>query len=585
MTVAEKHVGRVLVLDADTLPALAAVRSLGRGGVRVIAASHSDKPIAGRSRHAAGTLRYPSPLEDSEAFLTWMESQLASIPDLTMVLPVTERTLVPISSHFSDPARRRLFAVPEAPALEQVLDKSLTAELATRCQVPQPRSWIVHGEAELDAIMPELPFPLVVKPGRSISTGDRRLALTVRYTHSAGGLERLARELLPHTHLILQEYFRGDGVGVEVLARRGEIVYAFQHRRLHEVPLTGGGSSLRISEEVDPALLAASRDLLAALGWHGVAMVEFKQDAASGAFVLVEINGRLWGSLPLAVAAGADFPRLLYAQHRDLPLPDLPPYRRGLRCRKLASDLQWCEAVFRREADPRLVPIPGRGRAAREMLAMFLPGERFDAQSWADPLPGLVDLGRIGGRYWRRLRGLAAETAGRLRQRHRHRRAAVRRDARGARRILFVCYGNINRSAVAQVLAEQGLPAEAPVMFRSAGLHPEGDRAPDPRMAALAQARDIDMSGFRSRVLDPGLAAWADLILVMEVGQLAPVRALAAGRPVHLLGGFDRGGILAAEIPDPYNGPPELYRRVFEQVARCVVRLRGAIDSGEERGG
>ena len=74
--------------------------------------------------------------------------------------------------------------------------------------------------------------------------------------------------------VILQEYFTGAGVGIELIARHGEIFYAFQHRRLHEVPLSGGGSSLRKSQAVSPALLDASSKLISALQWKGVAMVE-----------------------------------------------------------------------------------------------------------------------------------------------------------------------------------------------------------------------------------------------------------------------------------------------------------------------
>ena len=41
-------------------------------------------------------------------------------------------------------------------------------------------------------------------------------------------------------------------------------------------------------------------------------MAEFKVNPRTGGWVLIEINGRFWGSLPLTIAAGADFPRYLY---------------------------------------------------------------------------------------------------------------------------------------------------------------------------------------------------------------------------------------------------------------------------------
>ena len=133
--------------------------------------------------------------------------------------------------------------------------------------------------------------------------------LAVSYAQTPAELKERVTHTLQFGQVVLQEYFSGEGVGVEVIAKPGEVQYAFQHRRLHEVPLTGGGSSLRVVRRWRPTCWKPPRKLLRAIGWHGVAMVEFKHNPDTGAFRLIEINGRFWGSLPLAVAAGADFPR------------------------------------------------------------------------------------------------------------------------------------------------------------------------------------------------------------------------------------------------------------------------------------
>ena len=64
--------------------------------------------------------------------------------------------------------------------------------------------------------------------------------------------------------------------------------------------MTGGASSYRESVALDARLLEDSVRLLQALRWTGLAMVEFKVGADG--YHLMEINGRVWGSLPLAVA-------------------------------------------------------------------------------------------------------------------------------------------------------------------------------------------------------------------------------------------------------------------------------------------
>ncbi len=103
----------------------------------------------------------------------------------------------------------------------------------------------------------------------------------------------------------------GPGVGVFLLLWEGKLRAAFAHRRLREKPPSGGVSVYRESIALDPVLLERSRRLLESFGWQGVAMVEYKIDERTGTPILMEINGRFWGSLQLAVDAGVDFPRLL----------------------------------------------------------------------------------------------------------------------------------------------------------------------------------------------------------------------------------------------------------------------------------
>ena len=177
------------------------------------------------------------------------------------------------------------------------LDKNRTLALADELGVPTPQSWLIERLEQLDELPADRGYPLVIKPARSIGdNGEQRQQLSVVYAHNAEELTAKVRHYLLFGEVLVQQYIAGDGVGVELIADRGEIRLAFQHRRLHEVPLTGGGSSLRESVEVEPVLLEASRQLMQRMQWHGVAMVEFKHDPASGQFALMEINGRFWGS-------------------------------------------------------------------------------------------------------------------------------------------------------------------------------------------------------------------------------------------------------------------------------------------------
>jgi hypothetical protein len=113
-------------------------------------------------------------------------------------------------------------------------------------------------------------------------------------------------------------------------------------------------------------------------------MVEFRVDDASGRHWLLEINGRFWGSLPLAVHAGADFPAAL----AELLLlgREPAPFELEGRCyaRDVVQDLIWM-AENRRQ-----VLKPKQALATLLQWGRVLTGrEAWDAASLADPLPFL----------------------------------------------------------------------------------------------------------------------------------------------------------------------------------------------------
>ena len=171
---------------------------------------------------------------------------------------------------------------------------------------------------------------------------------------------------------------------MEVLMRGGEALAVFQHRRLREKPATGGISVLCESAAPDARLAGWAISLLRAMNWDGVAMVEYRVDPISGEARLLEVNGRFWGSLPLAIRSGVDFPAWYLASRvaRDWK-PSAAPYRAGVRCRSLAHDTSALIDTLRTGNRPR---IP----AVAAYLGAFRPGSGGYVWQWDDPLPSVL---------------------------------------------------------------------------------------------------------------------------------------------------------------------------------------------------
>ena len=176
----------------------------------------------------------------------------------------------------------------------------------------------------------------------------------------------------------------GPGIGVFLLLWESALVAQFAHRRIREKPPSGGVSVFSESIAVAPDVVARSAALLDTLEWRGPAMIEYKQDRASGTLYLMEINGRFWGSLQLAIDAGVDFPALLVAAALgERPAP-VGHFAVGARTRWWWGEVDHLIARLRDGSTP-----PGmvsRLRACRDFL---LPGRRVrnEVLRAGDPWP------------------------------------------------------------------------------------------------------------------------------------------------------------------------------------------------------
>jgi predicted ATP-grasp superfamily ATP-dependent carboligase len=201
--------------------------------------------------------------------------------------------------------------------------KKQTIQKAKKLNVPTPNTTIINSLLDLENH--DFKFPLVVK-------GVYGSGL-VTYVHNMQSLKDSVATLreLQGEYPLIQEYIPGQGYGFFALFNEGELRATFMHKRIREYPATGGMSTC--AESVyEPKLQDYGLRLLKALHWHGVAMVEFKKDVRDKEFKLMEINPRFWGSLDLPVAAGVDFPYLLYKMAADGDVEPDFSYRRGLRC-------------------------------------------------------------------------------------------------------------------------------------------------------------------------------------------------------------------------------------------------------------
>ena len=329
---------RVLVTEAHLRHPLAIIRSLGRKGINVTGVDRSRVAPGFFSKYCKRNVVCTDPRKDSGRFVKEMLSEVRK-GGYDVLMGLGHDTIFHISEN------RKLFEkytrvpIVEHSKLLKANNKGEVMKLAKKLGVPIPKTYFIKNVTDAK----KLEYPVIIKP--VVGSGSRGVVLVKSFSEFVEKFNGVVSEF---GECIVQDYIPagGDAFGVSVLFDYDSKCKAiFTHKRLREYPISGGPSVLRESVSY-PEIEKYSVKLMESLGWFGVAMLEFKVDPRDGKPKLMEINGRLWGSLPLAVNAGVDFPYLLYKLVMDGDVSRVDSYRLGVKCRwALPGDLLYFLSV------------------------------------------------------------------------------------------------------------------------------------------------------------------------------------------------------------------------------------------------
>ena len=380
---------KAMVVGDDVRSFLGVVRSLGRKGIVVDCCYYDESSPALKSAYIRNRYRLPSYTKASEA---WVEKfrTLLDAHSYDLVIPCDDRSIIPLMSHkafFSD----HVIALPNEEAYDLFYDKHETRVLAAKVNVPIVRGRLLCDDDTAEAIAEEFGIPLALKPRRSYLVDNAEDRQSVEICKSLEQLRENLNLIRDRRLYFIESFFEGIGVGVSILAREGRILQAFEHHRVQE-PFTGGGSSYRVSQPLDERMLGCVARLVEGAHYTGVGMFEFRLNKSTGDFVLLEVNARFWGSLPLAIASGVDFPYLLYRSMVDKVDESRVRYRNNFFGRNVISDVYYTVESF------MFLKSESRIRAYSYLIFSFLKWyrvvifrEKHDSFSFDDPVPGLEE--------------------------------------------------------------------------------------------------------------------------------------------------------------------------------------------------
>lgn len=334
-----KKITKVLLLDGYSTRTLACVRSWGNRGIAFAVGGETRWDMSLFSHYTKEKFVYTAPKRDLKKFIQDVNYYSREF-GADCILPTSEAAIMACSRW-----RNELAGVPIIPResdIELMFSKANTLNIAERLGIAVPKTMQITEDNIHLIDNSALHFPIVVKSESSEVMFPTR-SQTSRKTAYVFNKDDLGREcksrLASGRSVLLQEFIDGYGVGISGLFAEGEPVAVIGHRRVRESNPLGGPSAVAETIEIEPRLGQATTGLLKNFAYTGPAMVEYKIERRTGHPYLMEVNGRFWGTVLLAPAAGLDLPYLYWKMLNGIEIqPQERTYRVGIKGRYLVGD-------------------------------------------------------------------------------------------------------------------------------------------------------------------------------------------------------------------------------------------------------
>jgi len=386
----------VIVLGVNTPIGLAILRDLSEHGYHTIGIG-AQHCIGHASTHCHQSIsRAASPALLIEQLLSLSRKFTGA-----SLIAVSESDIDLLNQHREILSETLNLLIPSASAMAIVLDKQQTIEHAQQLDISCPRTWSLSGIEELEAIQEQLTYPVVLKWADPLQIQQKLIKhqLPLHKLQFAFDYEELV-ELLALYEVIecypmIQRYYHGVGLGQFFLCKDGEVHMEFQHIREHEWPPEGGTSTRcrSLSLEHHQDCMNKSKALLKRINWQGVAMVEYRYCEVRQQYILMEINGRFWGSLALAYHSKVMFASNLVRLFSGQETSTSTSYR-GVRAIYMIPELK---RLFRVIWQPTKIRDPMfKTSVPRELISLaasyISPRCHYFLFSWRDPKPFFRDV-------------------------------------------------------------------------------------------------------------------------------------------------------------------------------------------------
>lgn len=389
-------------IPAVVLGEIGLLRCLGEWGVPCVVVACNKDHLAFASRYCVESAVVPSFDPDCQETLDRL-LKIGKKLGKAVLFCNGEPDFLFVSKNRDLLSRYFLINLPSEKQADILVDKGLFYQIGAEYGFPIPKTWQPSDPDALEAILPEIAFPCILKPTQQVfwktSSFQKRYGIGMKALQAKGpeDLRTRYREIWSlHPGVLIQEYIPGGDDDLyffdTYFNARSEPVGYFIARRIRIYPIHCGISTLAVTVH-HPAIAKAALRVLQAIEYRGAAHLDFKLDSRDGSPKLFEINPRFGLAIDLGARAGMNLPMRAYLSQIGRPPYFKDDYRSGIKWIDAKSDLKALQSY--RETEEWTVS---------RWLRSFGGPKMFRIWNSRDPGPALTSarrflkrqIGRIG---------------------------------------------------------------------------------------------------------------------------------------------------------------------------------------------
>lgn len=388
---------KAVVLGSNYYIGLSTIRCLGVNGVHVVAVDYSREGTYGfHSKYCSETLVGPHYKKDPEGFVNFLVEYAKKQDSKPVLIPCADPYVEFVDEYLHILREHFLIPQTEQGLYTKAMNKETLHTLAVEHGVSVPETVRVDEENFLEKIESDIKYPCLVKPTDSPAfvTKFRKKLFKVHNREeleasikmaSEAGLEVIIQRIIPgfddHMHTF-DAYLNQDS----------KVTHWLTCQKFRQYPINFG-ASVYTGQKYIPELFDIGAKFLEAIGWKGFAEIEFKKDAETGKFYLIEINVRITNLNNLIYKCGINMPYLTYKELTGEPeAPHAVTHDTNLVFWYAYEDLLAVRDY-----------IKTGQLTLGQVLRSYSKPKAYAIWDWNDPKPAFVFLGKLLGRVFKKV--------------------------------------------------------------------------------------------------------------------------------------------------------------------------------------